>query len=212
VNGYEQSKYEAEQLVRASGVRYVTVRPSAIICDDTSGAVTQYNAVHRALRVFHAGFGALMPGAEATPIDLVTNAYVVAGTVALGFAPDAVDRTYHLCAGTGATALGGLLETAHRLWSRDPDWRRRGILRPVLTDLATYRLFEQSVEETGDVRLATITRSLSHFVPQLAAPKLFDTRLADAALGYGAPAVDSFLTAMIEHLLATRWGSVGRAA
>src|SRR5690606_18197552 len=43
VNGYEQSKYEAELLVRSSGVPHVIVRPSVIICDDAGGSVTQLN-------------------------------------------------------------------------------------------------------------------------------------------------------------------------
>jgi thioester reductase-like protein len=212
VNGYEQSKHEAEVLVRGSGLPYVVLRPSTIVCDDGSGCVTQYNAVHRALRVFSAGLASLMPGAEDTPVDVVTTAHVVAGITEIGFAPDSAGGTYHLCAGAGALGLGELLDRAHAIWSRDAQWRRRGIMRPALTDLATYRLFEQTVEETGDVRLTAITRSLSHFVPQLALPKQFDTTLADAALGRGAAPVRSFWDALVEHLVATRWGSVSRSA
>jgi nucleoside-diphosphate-sugar epimerase len=212
VNGYEQSKHEAEVLVRDSGMSYVVLRPSTIVCDDASGCVTQYNAVHRALRVFSAGLASLMPGAEDTPVDVVTTDHVVAGVTEIGFARLACGGTYHLCAGAGSLALGELLDRAHAVWSRDAEWRRRGIVRPALTDLATYRLFEQSVEETGDVRLATITRSLSHFVPQLALPKQFDTTAADAALGRSAPPVNAYWDVMLEHLVATRWGSLTRSA
>lgn len=212
VNGYEQSKYEAERLVGESGIPYVIVRPSSIVCDAVNGVVTQYNAVHRALRVLHAGFGSLMPGADDTPIDMVTTAHVVDGTVTLGFAPQSLNQTYHLCAGSGAIGLGQLLDTAVSLWSRDPAWRRRGILRPALTDLDTYRLFERSVEETGDARLITITRSLTHFVPQLACPKMFDTSRADAVLGRSAAPVSSYWESMLEHLVASRWGATRNAA
>ncbi|HEX6132774.1 MAG TPA: SDR family oxidoreductase [Longimicrobiales bacterium] len=212
VNGYEQSKYEAELLVRASGLPYVIVRPSVIICDDVHGAVTQFNAAHRALRVIHAGLGALMPGSADTPLDLVTAAHVIKGTVALGFASGSIGGSYHLCAGSGAIALGDLLDIAYDIWSRDPCWRRRGILRPALTDLGTYRLFERSVEETGDIRLTTITRSMSHFVPQLALPKRFDSTLADAMLGAAAVPVQSYWGRVVEYLIATRWGSDRSAA
>jgi NAD(P)-dependent dehydrogenase (short-subunit alcohol dehydrogenase family) len=184
---------------------------TAFVAGARSGGVTQYNAVHRALRVFSAGLASLMPGAEDTPVDVVTTEHVAAGVTDIGFAPDAAG-TYHLCAGAGALGLGELLDRAHAIWSRDAQWRRRGIVRPALTDLATYRLFEQSVEETGDVRLTTITRSLSHFVPQLALPKQFATAAADAALGRSAPPVRSFWDALLEHLVATRWGSLTRSA
>jgi nucleoside-diphosphate-sugar epimerase len=212
VNGYEQSKHEAEQLVRESGEPFVILRPSSIVCDDATGGVSQYNAVHRALRVFHAGLGCLMPGAEDTPVDAVTNERVVDGIVHALTSAGALGGSWHLCAGTGAMPLGEMLDRAHNVWSRDTEWRRRGILRPALTDLATYRLFEESVDETGDVRLAMITRSLSHFVPQLALPKVFVTTGADALLGGPAPRVADYWERMIERLLATRWGAARSAA
>lgn len=212
VNGYEQSKHEAEQLVRDSGVPHVILRPSTIVCDDVHGRVTQLNALHRALRVLHAGYAAMLPGAEDTPVDLVTTAHVVDGIVALGLGGGASGGTYHLCAGAGAMGLGELIDTAFDVWSRDAAWRRRGALRPAMTDLATYEIFERAVEETGDVRLATITRSLSHFVPQLALPKIFDTRLADAQSGAAAQEVRTFWPALVAELAATRWSASRCAA
>jgi long-chain acyl-CoA synthetase len=71
VNAYEQSKHEAEELVRASGLSYVIARPSTVVCDDVGGGVTQVNAVHRALRLYHAGLASMMPGTEHTPVDVI---------------------------------------------------------------------------------------------------------------------------------------------
>jgi thioester reductase-like protein len=212
VNGYEQSKHEAEALVRRSALPWSIARPSTIVCDDASGRVSQHNAVHRALRVFHAGLASLMPGGEDTPVDLVTTDYVADGIVRIAASADAAGATYHLCAGEGAMPLGELLDRCHAFWSRDAAWRRRGIARPALTDLATYRLFEASVEETDDVRLATITRSLSHFVPQLALPKRFETQAAGALIGAGAPPVSSFWDALLAELAGTAWGARARSA
>ncbi|HSJ08562.1 MAG TPA: SDR family oxidoreductase [Longimicrobiales bacterium] len=210
VNGYEQSKHEAELLVRASGLPCSVLRPSTIVCDDVSGSVTQVNAVHRALRVFHAGLASMMPGDDATTVDVVPNDYVAECVVELGLR--AAPGWWHVCAGAGALPLREMLDGAHAVWSRDARWRGRGILPPVLTDLATYRLFEASVEDTGDVRLATITRSLSHFVPQLALPKQFDTSRTDAALGRSAPRVSEYWARLVERLVAERWCAAARAA
>lgn len=215
VNGYEQSKHEAETLVRRSGLPYVIVRPSTIICDDTGGVASQINAAHRALRIFHSGLAALMPGAPDTPVDMVTNEHVVDGVIRIGLSRAGLGGTFHLCAGAGAMPLCELLDRAHAVWSRDPQWRRRGITMPALTDLDTYRLFEQSVEETGDLRLAAITRSLSHFVPQLAMPKQFQTCSAESILDCAAPPVADYWDRVVENLLAARWGvgaQVGSAA
>jgi nucleoside-diphosphate-sugar epimerase len=211
VNGYEQSKHEAEALVRSSGADWVIFRPSTVVCDSTSGAVSQVNAVHQALRVYHRGLAAMMPGTESSPVDVVPLDYVSDAVARLALAEDLHAATLHLCAGHGALPLGDLLDATYAVWAADSGWRRRGIPRPALTDLPTYRLFERSIEETGDERLRRVMRSLSHFVPQLAAPKTFDTAVADRALGHRAPPVASYWPRMIASLAAT-WAPVGQAA
>jgi hypothetical protein len=54
--------------------------------------------------------------------------------------------------------------------------------------------------------------SLSHFAPQLALPKRFDTTLADTALGEAAPLVAAYWTRMLDHLLASNWGGTRAVA
>ena len=203
VNAYEQSKHEAEAVVRASSLPWLIARSSTIACQDERGEVTQLNALHRALGLQHAGLAALLPGAEDTRVDLVTTSFVAESIARLATARDAAG-TYNLCAGAGAIALGELLDRAHARWSRADAWRRRGIARPALADLETYRLFERTVEETGDARLRRITRSLSHFAPQLALPKRFETARAVAATGIGAAAVDTWIDRVIDRVAARR--------
>ena len=207
VNSYEQSKHEAEALVRSSGLEYVIARPSTIVCDDVQGGVTQVNAVHRALRLYHAGLASMMPGAEDTPVDVVPANWVAEGIVRLALARATSGLTVHLCAGEGALPLGALLDRTYALWSQDLAWRRRRIARPALSDLATYELFERSVELVGDARLKRITRSLSHFVPQLALPKHFDTSRARSILGEAAPPVAAYWDRMLERLLTSNWNA-----
>jgi long-chain acyl-CoA synthetase len=212
-NAYEQSKWEAEQLVRASGRDAVIFRSSTIVCDSMDGEVSQYNAVHRALRLYHNGLAPMMPGSESSPVDLVPADFVCDAIARLALCGEMAGQTLHLCAGAGAIPLGELLDVTYEIWARSSEWKRRGILRPALADLATYRLFEESVEETADARLRQVMRSLSYFVPQLALPKRFDTTHADAALGTPAPPVRSYWARVIEHLLTTRWAaSLRRAA
>lgn len=212
VNAYEQSKHEAEALVRGGSLPWVIARPSTIVCDDAGGAVTQLNAVHRALRVVHAGLAAMIPATEATPVDVVTTRYVAHAIADLAMRSGSDRQTYHLCAGDTALPFGELLERAYAIWSRDHEWVRRCVARPALSDLATYRLFEQSVEEIGDAKLTAITRSLSHFAPQLTLPKRFLTRNADSTLGYAATPVDDYWDAMVARLIGMRWRAPQRRA
>jgi nucleoside-diphosphate-sugar epimerase len=212
VNAYEQSKSEAERIVRESGRDFVVLRPSTVVCDSTDGGVSQFNAVHAALRLFHHGLAPMVPGTECTPVDFVTAEYVSGAIAALALREDLGGETLHLCAGEGSASLGQLLDAAREVWSADAAWRRRHIARPVLTDLATYRLFEQAVEETAEPKLRRVVRSLSHFVPQLGLEKRFATRLADAALGFGAPPVVEYWPRLVRWLVGNRPAEAREAA
>ena len=207
VNSYEQSKHEAELLVRSSGLEYVIARLSTVVCDDVRGTVSQVNAVHRALRLYRAGLASMMPGTEDTPVDVIPADWAAESLTRIALSRESSGRTLHLCAGNGALPLGALLDRTYAVWSRDQDWRRRGIARPALADLATYELFERSVDLVGDARLKRLTRALSHFVPQLALPKRFDTSGADAILGGGAPPVAAYWDRMLEWLLDANWNA-----
>ena len=204
VNAYEQSKHEAEAIVRASSKPWLIARSSTVVAESERGDVRQVNAVHRALGLQHAGLAALLPGSESTPVDLVTTSFVAESIVRLAAAPRAAGGTYHLCAGDGAIPLGDLLDRAQTVWSRSDAWRRRGITRPALADLDTYRLFEKTVEETGDARLRRIARSLSHFAPQLALPKRFETGAAAAMTGCEAMPVAAYIDAVLATIAARR--------
>jgi long-chain acyl-CoA synthetase len=212
VNSYEQSKWEAEQLVRASSRPWVIVRPSTIVCDDAAGAVSQFNAVHRALRLHHAGLAAMLPGRESNPVDFVTAEYVAECIATAAQADGVAGAIFHACAGEGAMPLGRLLESCHAVWCESVRWRRRAIALPAITDVETYRLFERSVEQTGDARLRAITRSLSHFVPQLALPKQFDTANTNRIVGRRAPAVAEYWAHVVRYLVRSRWAAAARRA
>lgn len=203
VNAYEQSKAEGEELVRASSLPWSILRPSTIVCDDISGRVSRRIVVHRALRVLHHGLASMLPGDESGTIDVITRDYACEAIARLAMHRGLENRTLHLCAGAAALPLGELLDITFDFWAETPEWKRRAIDRPALTDLATYALFEQSIEETGDRRLRGIAASLSHFVPQLALSKQFDTSGADTLLGAPAPSVRSYWVRMLEYLLAS---------
>jgi thioester reductase-like protein len=200
VNAYEQSKYEAERLVMDQAASWVILRSSTVVCDDVSGVVTQVNAVHRALNLYRHGLVAMMPGAADSTVDAVTTAFVADGIARLALRDDAAGKVVHLCAGGGALPLDELLDITYERWATNPSWRKRGIVRPAITDLVTYALFERTIAEVGDPSLRRIAAALSHFVPQLALPKRFDTTNAEALLGYGAPPVRDFWLAMLDHL------------
>jgi nucleoside-diphosphate-sugar epimerase len=212
VNAYEQSKYEAEACIRHTSLAWTIVRPSTMVCRGVEGDIQQINAVHRALRVYHRGMAAMMPGDREYLFDVVTSGYVTDAIARLAFDARAVNQTVHLCSGRAALTLGELVDSAYEVWAEHPDWRRRGVERAMITDPATYALFERAVVETGDVRLAAVLSSLSHFIPQLALPKVFDTSVADRLLGAPAPSPATYWRPMLRRLLEQNWGQTQEAA
>jgi nucleoside-diphosphate-sugar epimerase len=204
VNAYEQSKYEAEQLVRAQASSWIILRSSTVVCDDLGGRVTQMNAVHRALNLYRHGLVAMMPGVVGSTVDAVTTSFVADGIARLALRDDVTETVVHLCAGAGALPLVELLDISYERWASDRSWRKRGIVRPIITDLPTYKLFERTIEDVAEPSLKRIARALSHFVPQLALPKCFDTTNAEALLGRAAPPVRDFWLPMLDHMLATQ--------
>jgi thioester reductase-like protein len=208
VNAYEQSKAEAEALVRAARRDWVVLRSSTVACDDTSGVVTQRNGVHQALRLFHDGLAAMIPGLPESTLDVVPADYVADAIAQLALHPDVNGLTVQLCAGDGAMPLGELLDECYARWAVDPSWRRRSITPPSLADVETWDLFARAVEETGHARLRRVTRALAHFLPQLALPKRFETRRADQLLGVAAPPVREYWGRMIDHLRHAAWRGV----
>jgi hypothetical protein len=68
-------------------------------------------------------------------------------------------------------------------------------------------MFESAVKQTANRRLCDLISSLSHFVPQLALPKIFDTTSADDLLEAPPLRPRAYWQAMLTNLLASGWGT-----
>ena len=114
-NAYEQSKYEAEMLVR----EYVKIlpttiyRPSIVVGDSISGYTPHFKVLYWPLRVMSKNlipFVAcnLSAKLDVVPVDYVANAILVIMT-----SPEALGKTFHITSGHGAEVnIKGLLRDA----------------------------------------------------------------------------------------------------
>jgi nucleoside-diphosphate-sugar epimerase len=185
VNAYEASKFEAEQELRDAARRLPIgiCRLSTVIGDSRTGHITRLGALHRAVRLMYASLAPMVPGSEDSPVDLIALDYAVAAIAWLATSGFTSGRTWHVSAGDDTIPAGELLDlTIECFHTYRPAWRTRAIARPALVDLETFELFRQSVEQVGDAGLRASTDVVSHFAPQLAFPKRFDTRRCEQAL------------------------------
>ncbi|GIG56208.1 oxidoreductase [Longispora fulva] len=91
--GYTRTKFDGEEIVRASGVPAVIYRPAFITGDHATGESSASDLITRAIRA-SAVLGVAPDCATAMPTAPVD--YVARGIVALSTRPAAVGRTFHL--------------------------------------------------------------------------------------------------------------------
>jgi len=214
VNSYEQSKAEMEVVVREAmpDLPVALYRLSTILGDSRTGAVSGFNAVHHALRLLYQGLAPMVPGRANVLVDLIPVDFAADASHALFTRAFEPGRTYHLCSGAARSAtLGTLLDATMVAFERHrPAWRKRSIARPALVELDTYELFVRSVEEAGNQVLLQATRAVQAFAYQLAYPKVFDARHAEAALapfGIVVPPVLDYYERVVRWCVETNWGA-----
>ena len=175
LNSYQQSKYEAEQLVahRFDSLPVVVLRPSIVL--DAAGSIRRRSAFRFAYELVRRGFITALPGSAETPVDLVTEGDAARTIVRLLSAP-AGPGAYHVAGGDLAPTLGEIVD-------------RYGV-RYLSEEQFAWELSKWRREQP---RLAPVFDELASFIFELGYPKYFDTRRCEAALGRPVRAEDPLL-------------------
>jgi nucleoside-diphosphate-sugar epimerase len=216
VNSYERSKYDAEQLLREWMPRLpiAICRLSTALGDSRSGAVRRPAAIHQAVRFLYNSLLPMVPGAPDAPVDLIATDYAVAAIGHLSGAGFVAGRSFHVCAANEAIGEQALLDHVIECFLRHrPAWRRRAIAPPDIVPLPTFELFRESVEAVADSTLLASVRTLGHFAPQLAYPKVFDDTGCQAAVreaGIVRPPIQQTADAVVKYLIEHNWSAAAR--
>ncbi|MDZ4288536.1 MAG: SDR family oxidoreductase [Prosthecobacter sp.] len=182
LNPYEQSKWEAEQVVLATDLPVQIIRLSIVAGSDQDGTVRRQGALHHTLFWLWRGLIPMMPGAADTPVDIISTEYAASFIAAAVHSPPrAESRIIHACAGEGAPRLGELLEHLRLEFSAlSAAWRSGAILPPALVDAATFRLFESTVQQSGDLLFQRVCGDAKSFLPSLLHPRVYQNHHAQA--------------------------------
>ena len=105
-NTYEQTKAEAEALVRSrfESLPGVILRPSIIVGDSRTGVTSSFKMMYWPLKIYARGLWRTVPGYPDAVLDIVPVDYVAASVARLAFDEAAVGSVVHLCAGPRGSA------------------------------------------------------------------------------------------------------------
>ena len=174
-NTYEQSKFEAELVIRPlmRDVPVIVVRPSIVIGHSRSGATNAFNVIYWPLRIYADRSLGVAPAQADLPVDIVPVDFVARSTIAALFEGEP-GTTYALAAGEHATRAGTIGDVAARVFDvRPPVFITRSLERAVVPILWPLTFI-------GPWR--RVGRSLRQFLPYFRYGSRFDTRNADALL------------------------------
>jgi long-chain acyl-CoA synthetase len=200
-NSYEQSKHEAEGLVRQSDLPWTIVRPSIVVGESTTGWTASFNVLYGPLRAFSAGAYRVIPARRRSPVDVVSVDYVADAVAALATHPEATGGTFHLTAGDRASSVGEIMKLATGRIDRRP---------PRLVPPRAYRRLVHPILLR---RVAPSTRRVLErqeiYFPYFAMRVRFDDARARALLepmGIEPAPLDAYFERIMEFANAARWG------
>ncbi len=203
-NSYEQSKFEAERLVRdATGLPTMILRPSIVVGDRDSGWTSAFNVLYWPLRAFARGLYPAVPAVRSSPVDVVSIDYVADAIYELCQSSTAIGQTYHLTAGSQASNVGELVDLASRYFKRPPP------------EVLSATEFAEYAKTMTGVQRSALGQSAAYF-PYFAVDTEFDNAAARAQLepaGISVAPLASYLNRLLDFATRSRWGKlpIGRA-
>jgi thioester reductase-like protein len=193
-NSYEQSKYEAEQLVRTQGeLPWTILRPSIVVGDRRSGWTAAFNVLYWPLRAFSCGVFKAVPANPSSPLDVVSIDFVADAIHELCQCEEGVGETYHLTAGPAATTMGEIAQLASRYFRRP---------LPKVVPPGEFTL------DDGGLSDAALESSRVYF-PYFSIGTEFDnaaTRAQLAPAGIQATPLGDYLERLLDFATRSRWG------
>ena len=201
-NPYEQSKFEAEQLVQARAGRLPiqVFRPSIVVGERTTGWTASFNVLYTPLKAFARGSLPALPARRLAPVDVVPVDYVADAVFKLSNDPREASGTYHLVAGAQATSVGRLIElSAQHVGQREPR-----VIPPALFKRVVYPV----LAGTSKRRRRGLQRTRVFF-PYFAMDVSYENEHARRRLepdGIAVPPIESYFGRLVDYATVAHWG------
>jgi thioester reductase-like protein len=209
-NHYERSKHLSEEiLLERPHLPWSIARVGLVIADDDTGHVTQYNAFHFTLKLFHHGLMSVFPGDPENRVYFVTGAFVaqaLADIIRLN-APQRIFHVVHREA--DGVSLSEAIDLAFDALMADPRFRARRLPRPMFIDQDGFDVLVSGMANLGSrVQVQTLNKVAS-FARQMYVRKDARNENLLAVLSQD-PSTDqrALLSRVCAHLVRTQFGKI----
>ncbi len=196
-NTYEQTKFEAEQLVRgAPELPFTIMRPSIVVGDRRSGWTAAFNVLYWPLRALARGLYTAVPAIPFAPVDVVSIDYVADAIHELCQSDGGIGDTYHLTAGPQASTIQEIAAVASRYFKRP------------MPKVLSPREFAALAGTSEGMQRSAIESSSVYF-PYFTVGTVFDDTAARARLapaGIEVSPLPEYLERLLDFATRSRWG------
>jgi long-chain acyl-CoA synthetase len=197
-NTYEQSKHEAELLIRASNLPTQVVRPAIVVGDSQTGKTSSFNVIYPPLKAYAHGKMQVAPGSEDATIDVVPIDYVVEGMLALLDAP--VGSTHILAACQKAGTMGEILDLGAERFDQP-----RGQLLPESELRALVAQLPDELRAKAELALERNEAMVPYFAVRTQYEDPETIRFL-AERGIECPRLADYFDRLMDYAEATEWG------
>jgi long-chain acyl-CoA synthetase len=203
-NTYEQTKAEAEALVRSrlKDMHGVILRPSIIVGDSQTGVTSSFKMMYWPLKIYARRLWRTVPGYPDAVLDIVPVDYVATAVARLAFDDAAMGSVVHLCAGPRGSATIQQIAKRAAEYFNAPEAR---YVDPSLFFAAVRPLLFLTL--WGKKR--RVLRDGSAYRDYFTMRMQFDTTNADrllGAVGVCPPHVLDYLDRLFHYCVASDWG------
>lgn len=170
LNTYEESKYEAETLVRSKVklLPIVIFRPSLIITPFQKTNNSPISALTFGLFLARKGFLPVLPGNENNKLDIIEGTVAAQAIVEILLKKKVLYLTYHITAACNSPQIKDLISLVEDQSGKKLPIRFCGNIEEFVAEVKKTTRFRPD--------LVAIYKKTQSFLPELAFPKIFDNR------------------------------------
>ena len=213
-NNYEQSKYEAEQVVKETAdLPWSIYRLSTLLGDSKTGKTSKIITPHHAIQVIHQGLAEQVSGTPDFPIDLIPSDYSL--DVLQQLFDDHFERNeiFQIASGKHQSiSLQTFIDKCYKLFAyMDNDWINNAYPKPVLSSESTFDSFLQKIDNAATPVVSASIKSIKHFAEHMLSPKDFDYSNVRRRLPYyeaNFPDTSEYLHRVILYCFKSNWGKL----